>query len=459
MAGNFVLLDRITLTVSASTVVFDNIPQSGYSDLRLVVSARSDRSSAINDFVTIKFNADSTSGNYNGIFIYGSGTTNASYTNSSASAARHLGDITATGATANSYGMISCYIPNYLSSSGKTYFAEAIAETDAESAVLTNDAQHWNGTAAINTITLAPGVGTNFIAGSSFSLYAIADLTATPATAPKANGGDIIANDGTYWYHAFLSSGTFTPQTNLSCNYLVVGGGGSAARYGGGGAGGYRTTSELLTTSSYPVLVGAGGAKNYLNQQGNNGTSSTFSSVTSAGGGGGGSLGATGPGLAGASGGGGGSDGTYAGGAGNTPSTSPSQGNSGGSGTASHPLYSGGGGGGATTSGGDASGSVGGNGGTGSNAHSTWASATGTGVSGYYAGGGGGTGYNYPGLGTAGTGGAGGGGTASNIGDGSGTPNAGIANTGGGGGGGFRTDGSGSNAGGSGIVIIRYSMA
>jgi hypothetical protein len=51
--------------------------------------------------------------------------------------------------------------------------------------------------------------------------------------------------DGTYWYHTFVSSGTFTPQKAISCDYLVVaggGGGGQDDNGAGGGAGGLRCT-------------------------------------------------------------------------------------------------------------------------------------------------------------------------------------------------------------------------
>ena len=96
-------------------------------------------------------------------------------------------------------------------------------------------------------------------------------------------------------------------------------------------------------------------------------------------------------------------------------------------------------------------------GGAGSNAHSTWASATSTGVSGFYGGGGGGGGYNGAGGNAptlAGAGGSGGGGAGNGTSGGTGT--AGTASTGSAGGGGSGANGIG-GAGGSGIVIIRYA--
>jgi len=456
MPGNHVLLETIELTQSAATVTFDNLPSSGYTDLKIVASSRCTDTTS-NKWVAGYLNFNGVSSNLSSINIAARLTSVVPFSDANIAYCFWL---SGSDTTSSTFGTAEITIPNYLSTSqNKSYSSDWGEGNDSTTLqIMGVSGGKWASNSAITSVTLIPQAG-SIASGSTFSLYGVAALGTTPTSAPRATGGNIVATDGSYWYHAFLTSGTFTPQTNLTCEYLVVGGGGGASRYGGGGAGGYRTSSGSLTASNYSVTIGAGGATNHANQQGNNGTSSIFSSTTSSGGGAGGAVGATvGPGLAGASGGGGGSDGPYPGGAGNTPSTSPSQGNSGGSGAASHPLYAGGGGGGAGASGGNASGSVGGNGGIGSNAHSTWASVTGTGVSGYYAGGGGGTGYNYPGLGTGGSGGAGGGGAGRSIGDGSQIPVPGMANTGGGGGGGWSSSSLGSNAGGSGIVIIRYAV-
>jgi hypothetical protein len=93
-------------------------------------------------------------------------------------------------------------------------------------------------------------------------------------------------------------------------------------------------------------------------------------------------------------------------------------------------------------------------GGAGSNAHSSWLSVVGLGVSGYLAGGGGGGGVT--GSCTAGAAGSGGGSAGSTGGNAS---NA-TVNTGGGAGGGGSTGGvtNSGGTGGSGVVIIRYAI-
>ena len=40
MPNNYILLETIALTQSAASVTFDNLPTSGYTDLKIVISAR-----------------------------------------------------------------------------------------------------------------------------------------------------------------------------------------------------------------------------------------------------------------------------------------------------------------------------------------------------------------------------------------------------------------------------------
>jgi hypothetical protein len=446
MPNNYILLETIALTQSAASVTFDNLPTSGYTDLKIVMSARSNSTSGYAETVNMKFNNSSTSDySWRGLF---SVTATPGSNNSSSVAQIRVGSIPSANLTINTFSNTEIYIPNYTSGNFKSASVDAISEvngtTDFTYALILQAALRSN-TAAITSINLSLDAGgTSFVANSTFSLYGIAALGTNPVLSPKAFGGNRIENDGTYWIHTFLTSGTFTPQTNLSCDYLVVAGGGGGGAGSGGGAGGYRTSiggSPLsVTTTSYPITVGAGGAPGS-----NNGSDSVFSSITSTGGGGGGT-----PGKNGGSGGGGdfSSVAFVAGG-----SASPSgQGNNGGSnGSIITSNFPGGGGGGAGAVGANAvSTTQAGNGGNGLANSISGASVT-------YAGGGGGGLYNS--AGTVGTGGTGGGGSGGRT--NSANPNfiaavAGTPSTGGGGGGQGESSPVG---GGSGIVIIRYPIA
>jgi hypothetical protein len=441
---NYILLERIELNASAASVTFSSIPQSGYTDLKLVHSSRVSRA-AYHDSILLSFNGLTT--NRSQRRIYGTGSSVAS----TADTLMYGGQAPGSTATANTFGSSEIYIPNYTSSNFKSSSEEGVSENNATNAQADMNANLWSSTAAITSITLTPESGGTFNQFSTFSLYGRAAVGTTPVIAPKASGGNNITTDGTYWYHTFTATGAFVPQTGLSCDLLVIGAGAGGAKTGGGGSGVLTySAANSLTATSYTVTVGAGGSGGTTSTAaGVDGTSSSVNSVTGTGGTGGRGIGMGTDPAAGGSGGG----------------------NSGGAGGANGPYQGGGGGGGAGSAGtaGTYSGSggynPGGAGGTGVNTYSSWATATSTGVSGYYAsGGGGGGGYRNSGTpvaagGTAssgggGAGGSGGGSTATN-----GTN--GTANTGGGGGGGgvaAVTDGNG-GTGGSGIVIIRYPIA
>ena len=439
MAQNYVLLERIELNASAATVTFVNIPQSGYTDLKIVMSARSDNT---DDYFGLTFNGSSSS--FTSRSIQGNGSSASSATRSDNF---FVGTVVQSSLTANTFSNNEIYIPNYRSSNNKSFSFDAVQENNATSALSELFAGLWSNTAAITSIGFVKASG-NFVAGSTFSLYGVAKLGTTPAIAPKADGGNVIATDGTYWYHAFLSNGTFTPQVALSADILCVAGGGAGGTSygGGGGAGGviYFAGQSLTSGTNSTVTVGAGGTGLVSGTQtGNNGNNSSFASLAAAigGGGGGGGGGAT-NGVSGGS--GGGSSRYTTGGASTQTGTGATAfyGNSGGTTTGSSACSGGGGAGAAGTGGG--SGTTGGNGGNGTTAFSSWGLATNTGqnVSGtvYFAGGGAGNG-----TGAAGVAGYGGGALPAPA-----APA--TVNTGGGG-----SDGN--NAGGSGIVIVRYLVA
>jgi hypothetical protein len=368
MANTYTLLETITVgAAGASSVTFNSIPQTGYTDLVIKASARS---TTTEDTFGIRFNSDSGS-NYPYRGLRGNGSTASSFSGTNTLVA--LGGMSQSNYTASTFGNSEFYIPNYTASNYKSVSVDAVNENNATTATAQLSTGLWNSTAAITTIQVIPSSG-SFAQYSTFSLYGVSALGVTPTKAPKATGGSIIQTDGTYWYHAFLSSGTFTPATALTCDVLIVagGGGGADVGYAGGGAGGLvYSTAQSVGTSAQTVTVGAGGAVSA------NGSNSVFAAITATGGGR--AAESFGVGIAGGSGGGG--SGGFAGGA-----ASPAgQGFAGGAGSG---AGYGGGGGGATAVGADATGGGAGNGGAGSSAFSAWASVTGTGVSGVYAKGG-----------------------------------------------------------------------
>ena len=455
MPANYTLLEKITVgAAGASSVTFSGIPQTGYTDLVVKASTRSTNTTANDsDSLNIQFNGD-TASNYSRRTLYGDG--GATGSSSATTTSMRIGFTDTNGNTSNTFGNAEIYIPNYTGSTQKSVSSDAVVEGNVAQYIYASlNAGLWTGTSAITSITLLiPSY--SFLSGSTFYLYGVAKLGTTPAIVPYATGGDTIMTDGTYWYHTFASSGTFTPQKSLSCDYLVVAGGGGGANSdaGGGGAGGLRSTVtatggggslesalSLASGTGYTVTIGAGGAGGTRTVVAANGSNSVFATITSTGGGAGGGSVTAGNYAAnsGGSGGGGVAYGTNPGGAGTA-----NQGYAGGDGNSGGGS---GGGGGAGAVGGVGTYSVRGNGGNGVATSISGSSVT------YAGGGGGGSSSSGTTPGTGGTGGGGAGGGRNTSGT-NGTTNLG----GGGGAGGDGSTATVGGNGGSGIVIVRYAV-
>jgi len=271
-----------------------------------------------------------------------------------------------------------------------------------------------------------------------------------------------IFTSDSYTYMVFKSSATVTlPRANV--DYLIIGGGGAGGKNhaGGGGAGRVIYGSTIVDTDTYNIVVGSGGIASSLTD----GISSSVFGINALGGGRGGGMGMdSGPANSGGSGGGGGGyNPPFSGGTAIDTGTNLGNnlGNNGGNGS-----NGGGGGGGAGSIGGNSVGKIGGIGGSGTSDYASlltvisnimaqaWKTATNNGQ--IIASGGSGGSWEMGSVTAAPIGGGGDGGdnNSSPI----TLPTKGIDNTGGGGGGGGSGNQTGAD-GGSGLVIIRYTVA
>lgn len=419
---------------TAGSIIFTGIPQ-GYTDLVLVANTQPVPNTSA---LKIRFNNDAS-----GIYYY----TQFSGNGSSANTTQDTGQTfaLASGSLLNSSNPSTTIINinDYSSTSVRKQLLNIGSRGDNSVAAISECISMWDSTAAITTISIFPD--DYFTAGSTFNLYGI-------VSAGYATGGSSIKTDGTYWYHTFTSSGTFTPLKPITTDMLVVAGGGGGGGYiygGGGGAGGLvYSPSYSLSAQTYTITVGAGGSAPDASR-GNNGSDSSFGTIyTATGGGGGGSWNQDRNGRDGGSG-GGGSENSGTGSAGIATQASYGGlgfGNNGGT----YASSDAGGGGGAGAAGSTPVGGIG-------KQYSSFASATGTGDSGYYAGGGTGGRRTGTNQGPA-EGGLGGGGTGGGTGSNANRMTAGATNTGGGGGGNTNDSNGGGRAGGSGIVIVRYPV-
>jgi hypothetical protein len=448
MPNTLIPIQTYTLTSSASSITFSNIPQN-YTDLKIVVSARNASSNPGYQRLSMLIQLNGSTSTFTSKFLSSSSPPSSfSFSNGT------IGWIPASDAAANTFSNTEINILNYTSSNNKSYYVDNAQTNNATTYNHFNISLVsglWSTVSAITSVGFTFESGSNIVSGSTFTLYGVSNGV-------KATGGTLTVAGG-YAYHTFTSTGSFLPSQKITGAEILAiagGGGGGGDAGGGGGAGGvlYSYAQTLNAGNAYTALVGSGGA-------GGNGTSgvkgsSSQLSVISAEGGGWGArgLGDSSTAANGGSGGGGSGRGQSSGvnPAGGTATSG--QGNNGGSGFGESTTgnQSGGGGGGAGGVGANSSSAVGGSGGVGTTNYTTWHSITGTGVLSsslyYIAGGGGGSVYSG---GTMGSGGTGGGGGAGNGGT------AGTANTGGGGGA-ARVSYSG-GAGGSGLIIVRYPLS
>lgn len=161
-----------TVTVGAggaASIEFTSIPQT-YTDLQLLVSARSNRATDIRDEIHVRFNSN-TSG-YSVRTLRGDGSAVVSNTGSVSTALTRM-DMPSSTATANIFGFMNMYIPNYTTANQKAVSIDVAMENSAVTSYLYMIAGLWANTAAITSITMTFEIGPLFLQHSSASLYGI----------------------------------------------------------------------------------------------------------------------------------------------------------------------------------------------------------------------------------------------------------------------------------------------
>jgi hypothetical protein len=159
MANTYVAIATVTVgSGGASSINFSSIPQT-YTDLQLLISGRDNDPGYASAF-HLSFNGTSWGGNRE-LYSY----------NNSVGTGTTSGETAGTGgaATANTFGNASVYIANYTSSNSKTISSDSVSENNAINAYLVFHAGNSGVTAAITSISIAPG-------GALFSQYTTATL-------------------------------------------------------------------------------------------------------------------------------------------------------------------------------------------------------------------------------------------------------------------------------------------
>ena len=165
MSATYIPIQSTTLTTSAASVTFSNIPAT-YTDLVVRISARADASSATNS-VSMRINDVTTNRSITFLRGTGSGVTSAQGFDG------NIGTITGATATASTFGDIEVYIPNYLSSANKPFSSFSVQEDNNASAFIFARAHLWQSSAAITQLRFESLTSANFVSGSTFHLYGI----------------------------------------------------------------------------------------------------------------------------------------------------------------------------------------------------------------------------------------------------------------------------------------------
>lgn len=168
MALQLFKIASTTIETPQASIDFTSIP-SGYTDLKLVVSVRGGRSSVDANELKVTFNGSTTS--YSERTLRGSGSTVVSGSFTSAGIANVLTN--ATTSTANTFGSIEYYIPNYTSSNYKSVLIDSVSENNATAAYATLDAALWSNTSAITSIKIQDNDGNNLLQSTTATLYGV----------------------------------------------------------------------------------------------------------------------------------------------------------------------------------------------------------------------------------------------------------------------------------------------
>lgn len=165
MAATYTLISSNTLSTSAASVTFSSIPAT-YTDLVLKVTARLDSGSYGN--MDIKPNNSSTNDSTTRLYVENGTVYSDRYTNG-----YNIISLSGSSATANTFGSIELYIPNYAGSTYKPMSNFGAAENNSSTTYKMGvNALLWSDTTAISSLVIT-GDGYNFVSGSSFYLYGI----------------------------------------------------------------------------------------------------------------------------------------------------------------------------------------------------------------------------------------------------------------------------------------------
>lgn len=236
-----------TLTGSAANIVFNNIPQ-GFTDLQLLVSARSTASGVNSSYMGLTLNNDAGSV-YSYIKMYGTGSGVGTYRIAQLT---NVGGmvVPAATATANTFGNTLIYFTNYASGNNKSFYFDSVPETN--SATFSYDGLEltsglYSRTSPITQISLF--TDTAFAAGTTVTLYGISNVY--DVAAPTAPTIGTVTDQAGFASVAFTANDSGLGQTADS--YVVTSTPSGSTTYGASSP--IVTPATLNTSYTYQVAA------------------------------------------------------------------------------------------------------------------------------------------------------------------------------------------------------------
>ena len=173
MPDTFTLIASNTVGVAGATsVAFTSIPNT-YTDLQLIISARTTANPAVSQSIFMKMNA-LTSSIYSQRALEGNGATASSFTQSGVDNAVRLAIANGSSSTSSTFSSSSIYIPNYAGSANKSVSVDTAAETNATTQYMNLIAYLVSSTAAITDLTFTTETAAvSFAQHSTFYLYGV----------------------------------------------------------------------------------------------------------------------------------------------------------------------------------------------------------------------------------------------------------------------------------------------
>jgi hypothetical protein len=162
-----------TTTVGAggsAAITFSAIP-AAYTDLLVFLSGRTTSTylTDVSGYCHLKINGNTSNGSSRA--IYGTGSAAGSF---NVSNPPYVGYVPTSAATANTFGNMMIYIPNYAGSTYKSSLADSVAENNGTTAVSSLLGGLWSDTSAITSVEVYPNSAYgNFAQYSTATLYGI----------------------------------------------------------------------------------------------------------------------------------------------------------------------------------------------------------------------------------------------------------------------------------------------